>query len=295
MDIRSVSASNDTKLVLQRDSVIQAEGKLGKTEYVVLGKAGGEALRAIRLEALIHDTLPKNGPGRADDGNFVLTEIEVRWAPDSDPDAWKKIKLHKPQADFSQQNFPVKNAIDGNKSGNNGWAVSPQVGQYHSALFELNDPVVSDESYQIEIKLTQHYQGNKYAIGRFRLSITSDEGEIDLGIPLSIDSILALNADERSDEQQQSLKTFFEGRDKQLLQLKKALEVAKKPRPEDPQVTKLKARLELVSQPLPMDTTLKQLRRAFDLSSQQIKNTRLTAAQDVAWALINNPSFLFNH
>jgi hypothetical protein len=80
-----------------------------------------------------------------------------------------------------------------------------------------------------------------------------------------------------------------------LLQLKKALEVAKKPRPEDPQVTKLKARLELVSQPLPMDTTLKQLRRAFDLSSQQMKNTRLTAAQDVAWALINNPSFLFNH
>jgi hypothetical protein len=73
------------------------------------------------------------------------------------------------------------------------------------------------------------------------------------------------------------------------------LEVAKKPRPEDPQVTKLKARLELVSQPLPMDTTLKQLRRAFDLSSQQMKNTRLTAAQDVAWALINNPSFLFNH
>ena len=295
MDIRSVSASNDTKLVLQRDSVIQAEGKLGKTEYVVLGKAGGEALRAIRLEALIHDTLPKNGPGRADDGNFVLTEIEVRWAPDSDPDTWKKIKLHKPQADFSQQNFPVKNAIDGNKSGNNGWAVSPQLGQYHSALFELNDPIVSDESYHIEIKLTQHYQGDKYAIGRFRLSITSDEGEIDLGIPLSIDSILALNADERSDGQQQSLKAFFEGRDKQLLQLKKALEMAKKPRPEDPQVTKLKARLELVSQPLPMDTTLKQLRRAFDLSSQQIKNTRLTAAQDVAWALINNPSFLFNH
>jgi hypothetical protein len=225
----------------------------------------------------------------------VLTEIEVRWAPDSDPDAWKKIKLHKPRADFSQQNFPVKNAIDGNKSGNNGWAVSPQLGQYHSALFELNDPIVSDESYQLEIKLTQHYQGNKYAIGRFRLSITSDEGDIDLGIPLSIDSILALNADERSDEQQQSLKTFFEGRDKQLLQLKKALEVAKKPRPEDPQVTKLKARLELVSQPLPMDTTLKQLRRASDLSSQQMKNTRLTAAQDVAWALINNPSFLFNH
>ena len=26
-----------------------------------------------------------------------------------------------------------------------------------------------------------------------------------------------------------------------------------------------------------------------------IKNKRLTAAQDLAWALINNPAFLFNH
>jgi hypothetical protein len=44
-----------------------------------------------------------------------------------------------------------------------------------------------------------------------------------------------------------------------------------------------------------MDPTLKQLRRAKELSSEQIKHQRLTAAQDIAWALINNPSFLFNH
>ena len=295
MDIRSLYASNDAKLVLQRDSVIQAEGKLGTTEYVILGKASGEALRAIRLETLTHKELPKNGPGRADDGNFVLSEIEMRWAPDSDPDAWKTIKLHKPQADFSQQNFPIQKAIDGNKRGDNGWAISPQAGQYHSAVFELKDPIISDEAYKIEIKLTQNYQSKKHAIGRFRLSSTSDESEIDLGIPLSIDTLLAIKLDERSDEQKQTLKTFFESRDKKLMELKKSLELARKPRPEDPQVTKLKARLELVSQPLPMDTTLKQLRRAFELSSQQIKNTRLTAAQDVAWALINNPSFLFNH
>ncbi|NBQ26284.1 MAG: hypothetical protein EBU26_18895, partial [Verrucomicrobia bacterium] len=61
------------------------------------------------------------------------------------------------------------------------------------------------------------------------------------------------------------------------------------------EVTRLKARLALVSKPLPMDPTLKQLRRAKELSSEQIKHQRLTAAQDIAWALINNPSFLFNH
>ena len=53
---------------------------------------------------------------------------------------------------------------------------------------------------------------------------------------------------------------------------------------------RLKARLELVSA-APMDPTLKELRRAKALSTEQIKEQRLTAAQDIAWALINNPSF----
>lgn len=295
LDIRSLYASNDAKLVLQRDSVIQAEGKLNKTEYVIQGKGEGEVITAIRLETLDHESLPKNGPGRADDGNFVLTEIELRWASGANPDAWKSVKLHKPQADFSQANFPVQNAIDGNKRANNGWAVSPQMGKYHSAVFELKDPIHLDEEHQIEIKLTQNYQSNKHAIGRFRLSVTSEEADIDLGIPAWVDTLLALDDAERSEQQNDTLKTFYESRDQDLAQLQKKLQEVKKPRPEDPELTKLKARLELVSKPLPMDSTLKNLRRAFELSSQQIKNTRLTAAQDIAWALINNPSFLFNH
>jgi len=37
-----------------------------------------------------------------------------------------------------------------------------------------------------------------------------------------------------------------------------------------------------------------QLRKDVDLSKHQLEEKRLTAAQDLTWALINTPSFLFN-
>jgi len=43
-----------------------------------------------------------------------------------------------------------------------------------------------------------------------------------------------------------------------------------------------------------VDPHLAQLRRDVELSRKQLENARLTAAQDLAWALINNPAFLFN-
>jgi hypothetical protein len=47
--------------------------------------------------------------------------------------------------------------------------------------------------------------------------------------------------------------------------------------------------------PIVLDPKLVQLRRDSELSKGQMTNRRLTAAQDLAWALINSPAFLFNH
>ena len=55
----------------------------------------------------------------------------------------------------------------------------------------------------------------------------------------------------------------------------------------------------LSNQLVPLDALaspaeLATLKRAADLSTQQLQNARLIGAQDLAWALINNPAFLFN-
>ena len=46
--------------------------------------------------------------------------------------------------------------------------------------------------------------------------------------------------------------------------------------------------------PLPLPPEVARLRRARDLSAKQLANKRVIGAQDLAWALINTPSFLFN-
>jgi hypothetical protein len=65
--------------------------------------------------------------------------------------------------------------------------------------------------------------------------------------------------------------------------------------PEDPGVTSRKERIAFVSQEIKDDTRLVRLREDVKFSAKQVESKRLTAAQDLAWALINNPAFLFNH
>ena len=43
------------------------------------------------------------------------------------------------------------------------------------------------------------------------------------------------------------------------------------------------------------DRTLADLEASVKRSAEQLKNRRLSGVQDLAWALINNAAFLFNH
>ena len=62
-------------------------------------------------------------------------------APKADPKQAKPVKLQNALADFSQANFDVAKAIDGNANDQgNGWAVSPATGMTHWATFETAQP-----------------------------------------------------------------------------------------------------------------------------------------------------------
>ncbi len=74
-----------------------------------------------------------------------------------------------------------------------------------------------------------------------------------------------------------------------------ALSASKAPLPNDPKLKGLRDLLEFAQRPVQPDPVLVTLRHDLEMSVQQETSRRLTAAQDITWALINSPAFLFNH
>ena len=297
VDSKEMKSKIGTKLTKEKDGIIFASGKNGKDTFTITTETTMKNLTGLRLEALPDKRLPKGGPGRAPgDGNFVLTELELMWAPADKPKEQKKLKLEKAKADFSQGNYAVATAIDGKRAPtNNGWAIAPQMNKPHQASFEIKEAPKHDGPILVTIIMKQEFTGSNWQLGKFRWSITDSKKPVNFGLPKNINDLLAIAPDKRDDKQKKTLLDFFRGQDDQLKKLKATLANAKKPRPIDPKLKILQDAVARAEKPLPADPQLVTLNRAADLSTKQLANKRLYGAQDIAWALINNPAFLFNH
>ena len=66
------------------------------------------------------------------------------------------------------------------------------------------------------------------------------------------------------------------------------------PLPIDPGIIQRREAIAKAELPIRLDPKLVQLRADAEQSKAQIANKRLTGAQDLVWALVNTPAFLFN-
>lgn len=292
---KALKATNGAKLTAEPNGMVVAEAKDGPVDYTFTTELDTKDITGIRLEVLADDSLPGRGPGLAANGNLVITEFELKAAAKATPRQLKPVKLEKAVADFSQADFNVAGAVDGNRAGNNGWAIHPRMGQTHWATFEVKDQIGVDGVAVLQFQVEQKFPDNKHTVGRFRISVTRAPKGFGLTYPGQISAILALDPAIRSEAQQSELLSFFRSRDDQYRQKQIVLADTKRPLPTDPKLIELRERLEVVSRPIPEDAKLVQLRHDAELSTKQITNKRLTTAQDLAWALINSPEFLFNH
>lgn len=291
----ALSASSKTQLAAQPDRSITAVGSAEKGKYTLQFHTPLERIRGIRLEALPQPGLEGGGPGLPKNGNFVLTEIEVSTGPTGKPKQQQRVKLRRAIADFSQDGFGPDQAIDGQLKDQRGWAVSPQGGVVHWAVFETEQPIDVAADHLLTVTLHQFHNAADHRLARFRISVTTDDGELSLGLPEEFAALKSIPADQRSLEQLAPLISYLERHDGKWNELRQAVAAAKQPLPVDSQLASLQAQAESLAQETPDDSKLLQLRRDFAASEQQNGNRRLTLAQDLTWALINSPAFLFNH
>ena len=295
LQIQEVSATGESKLARENDGSLFASGGKGSSDYLILARSQLTNITGVMIEALPDDRLPKFGPGRNDDGNFVLSELELSWATGTNaPDT--NAKFGDAKADFSQTDFAVSQAIDGKVyTGRNGWAIgsAPSL-QRHIATFKLEDPIVSTNGVTVRFNLQQHY-GDNMLLGRFRLYLTTSEEPLDFGMPEAVVQAARAPAGQRKPEQAAAIFEYYRFTDAEFWKRRQAAAKAAEALPEDPKFTELQQALSKAQEPVHLDPRLVQLRDDAVASSKQLSNKRLVVVQDLTWALINSSGFLFNH
>src|SRR5690606_22149983 len=124
--------------------------------------------------------------------------------------------------------------IDGQApNANNGWAVSPETGKDHIAVFETKTDLKAESGIVLRITLNQQYQDNMHTLGKFRLSVTAAARPLDLGTPRQLTEVIQIAKDKRTPEQNAEITKFFRDQDPELKKLQQALAQARQPRPVD--------------------------------------------------------------
>lgn len=209
---KQVRSEGGAKLKVLKDGSVLASGKNPDNDVYTLEMSddmlSGDEPFALRVELLPDKSLPRQGPGRAGNGNLVLNAVEMTLNE-------TKVKWQKATASHTQQNHSPEYVINGHK---NGWAILPQSGKRQQLL--LAGQIVSSEKkkstkkqttdHACEIRLVQKLV-KAHNIGRFRISYSKN---IDISKPgNSVDDTLrelvTLPAAKRSAEQAKKIESAF--------------------------------------------------------------------------------------
>ncbi len=170
----ALESTAKTKFVSQPDSSYLATGTPSAKDKVTFTFDVKETLpiAGIRIEALCDESLPQRGPGRADNGNFVLSNLEL--FVDSAEKTTESIPLVKAIATHQQNetSLSVMSSIDSDPM--SGWAVDGQIGRDQAAAFFANQRHMIEKGCKLRCVLSFEHSNPKHAIGKLRLSLTSN-------------------------------------------------------------------------------------------------------------------------
>jgi len=183
LHVVSAESSAGTKFELQPDASILSTGTAPPQEVItIVADSFRPGVKALRIEALTHDSLPQHGPGRAGNGNFVLGDLLVKVAPVNASGAGDKLeanpmKLVAARATHQQNTDSLSVAASIDSDPVSGWAVDAGgIGNDQAAVFDLEPSAEFTGSARWTITLSMNHPNPQHTLGRFRLSV-SDQAQ----------------------------------------------------------------------------------------------------------------------
>jgi mono/diheme cytochrome c family protein len=199
--VAAESAHGATLRRLDDGSVLSAGARPERDDYTVNLRMPAGKLTAFRLEVLTHESLTLRGPGRQENGNLHLAEIQLFVGE-------QPVELCHPTADFNQQDWEIGKSLDNNPK--TAWGIYPQVGEDHEAVFELRRPLEFSAPQVLRFVLWQRH-GTGHLIGRLRITATSQGPPIGPeAVPAEIAAVLRTPDAQRTAEQWKTLGLFVE-------------------------------------------------------------------------------------
>lgn len=237
-------ANGGDKLQIKPDASILVSGpkKPDKDTYAITLTNLAPQLRGLRIEALPDDSLPAKGPGRANNGNFVLTRVHATIQRTNDTS--EPVKFTFARASF-EQTFAAENHPDKKWSAASvidlarpdelaGWAVLPEIGQPQFLILDCGEALSFNEGDTLKLDLLQNHGHGQHTLGRFRISATADADAVRTPTtpppPKELVDILNTPAGERSQAQKDKLWNEFKRTTPALAKLRDDLAAARQAR-----------------------------------------------------------------
>jgi len=172
--IESVSATDGVVLTVQDDGSTLASGAHpDKEDHEVVLRTDATGLRLLRIEALTDTSLANGRVGRAENGNAVLSGVEVEATSVRDPRQRQTVRFAWAWADFEQQNgdFGAVNVLDPDALG---WAVDAHNREGARVALLLSDaPFGFEGGTELRVQLQYRSIYARHAFGRERLGVGS--------------------------------------------------------------------------------------------------------------------------
>jgi Protein of unknown function (DUF1549)/Protein of unknown function (DUF1553)/Planctomycete cytochrome C len=223
-EVVSMKSAGGATLTKKEDGSILVGGTNPPKETLTLSlETNLRGITGLRIEALKDPSLVKNGPGRATNGNFCLTDLKVEYRSTGVRPTQAKLKT--PRSTFDQKGLGIAGAIDDDPN-NSGWSIDPQFGFDHVASFEF-DTSLDGGGMPILLTVTLRFNNNVgHSMGRPRISVTNAPDALDLlapGVPEAAVKALDTPPEKRTAEQKSLLLARYKVLDPGWQKLDKAV------------------------------------------------------------------------